>query len=191
MKICSSCLENKEFVMFSKRSLSKDGYSPVCKNCASEYLREWREKNPDRVAHLSKKWREKNPQKNKEIKTRYRKNNLEKARAATRKSMAKNPAKYKELRKNWGLKNPEKTQNKNYLRRARLLNAGVFLVTAKDIQKLRSKSCVYCGGASEHIDHVVPLSRGGRHSIGNLVPSCAKCNMAKSNKFLVEWKVGV
>ena len=177
--------------MFSKRSLSKDGLSPVCKNCASEYCRAWQKKNSIRANHSSKEWSKKNLKKSQEIKSRYRKNNLEKVRAATRKSIAKNPAKYKEIRKNWELKNPEKIQNKNYLRRARLVSAGVFLVTAKDIQKLRSKPCVYCGKASEHIDHVVPLSRGGRHSIGNLVPSCAKCNMAKSNKFLVEWKVGV
>lgn len=30
-----------------------------------------------------------------------------------------------------------------------------------------------------HVDHKTPLSRGGDHSIENLVPACRKCNMAK------------
>jgi 5-methylcytosine-specific restriction endonuclease McrA len=30
-----------------------------------------------------------------------------------------------------------------------------------------------------HIDHVVPLSAGGRHSLDNLVLACAPCNLSK------------
>lgn len=37
-------------------------------------------------------------------------------------------------------------------------------------------------------DHVVPIRRGGRHSIGNLLPSCNRCNLSKAAKLLVEWR---
>lgn len=30
-----------------------------------------------------------------------------------------------------------------------------------------------------HIDHMIPLSRGGSHDIDNLAPSCGSCNMKK------------
>jgi 5-methylcytosine-specific restriction endonuclease McrA len=33
-----------------------------------------------------------------------------------------------------------------------------------------------------HIDHFHPLSKGGKHSIDNLVASCAKCNLSKGSK---------
>jgi len=48
--------------------------------------------------------------------------------------------------------------------------------------------CYYCGGKYEQIDHIVPLSKGGAHSLDNLAPACAKCNRNKSAKLLgTEW----
>ena len=32
------------------------------------------------------------------------------------------------------------------------------------------------------IDHVIPLSRGGKHSLGNLCASCVECNELKRDK---------
>ncbi|MFD3573862.1 HNH endonuclease [Streptomyces sp. NPDC058644] len=43
-------------------------------------------------------------------------------------------------------------------------------------------ACVVCGGPFEHIDHNVPLIRGGSHTLDNLVPLCADHNLAKSGK---------
>lgn len=42
--------------------------------------------------------------------------------------------------------------------------------------------CVVCGGPFEHIDHNVPLIRGGSHTLDNLVPLCADHNLAKSGR---------
>jgi hypothetical protein len=33
-----------------------------------------------------------------------------------------------------------------------------------------------------HVDHYWPWSKGGSNELGNLVPSCARCNLAKGNK---------
>jgi len=38
------------------------------------------------------------------------------------------------------------------------------------------------------MDHVVPLIRGGRHSVGNIIPACRSCNSSKGGKFIIEWK---
>lgn len=50
--------------------------------------------------------------------------------------------------------------------------------------------CVYCEDLSSdlHCDHIVPLSRGGDNSIGNLATSCASCNLSKNDKLVSEWK---
>lgn len=40
-------------------------------------------------------------------------------------------------------------------------------------------------------DHVVPLSKGGVDSVGNIVPSCRDCNLSKSSKLLVEWRLKI
>lgn len=51
--------------------------------------------------------------------------------------------------------------------------------------KLAAGVCHYCGekvGAGElTLDHVIPLSRGGRTTKGNCVASCKKCNNEKKS----------
>lgn len=52
------------------------------------------------------------------------------------------------------------------------------------------RRCAYCGDRPSdlHMEHVVPLSRGGQHSIGNVLPACPPCNLSKNAKLLVEWR---
>lgn len=54
-------------------------------------------------------------------------------------------------------------------------------------QKTSSGTCHYCGrqvGIKKlTMDHVIPLSRGGRSTKGNLVPCCKSCNTAKKTDF--------
>ena len=41
-------------------------------------------------------------------------------------------------------------------------------------------SCQYCGSANElTFDHLIPRSRGGRTTWGNVVTACSPCNLAK------------
>lgn len=49
--------------------------------------------------------------------------------------------------------------------------------------------CAYCGIHSERLtqDHVMPVSRGGAHIMGNVVPACKSCNCRKSDKTPEEW----
>lgn len=48
-------------------------------------------------------------------------------------------------------------------------------------------ACQYCGTTSHlTVDHVVPRSRGGDSSWGNVVTSCAPCNLRKGNRLPAE-----
>ncbi|MFF8942864.1 HNH endonuclease [Streptomyces sp. NPDC014864] len=47
--------------------------------------------------------------------------------------------------------------------------------------------CCYCDAPAEHLDHVQPLSRGGRDVLSNVVPACADCNLGKAALTLAEW----
>ena len=43
--------------------------------------------------------------------------------------------------------------------------------------------CQYCGATSDlTIDHIVPLSRGGKSLFENCVTACKLCNSKKTNK---------
>jgi 5-methylcytosine-specific restriction endonuclease McrA len=59
-------------------------------------------------------------------------------------------------------------------------------------QKTASGICYYCGAHVAHrrltMDHLVPLSRGGRSTKDNLVPSCKNCNNKKKTMLPVEWE---
>jgi len=67
-----------------------------------------------------------------------------------------------------------------------------FIVTAKDIGRLRMRQgdrCAYCSKrATLTMDHVMPLAAGGRHSVGNLVLACEPCNKSKGSATVAEWK---
>jgi hypothetical protein len=41
--------------------------------------------------------------------------------------------------------------------------------------------CTYCGEDATSVDHVIPRSAGGDHSLANLVACCLKCNGKKGN----------
>lgn len=70
-------------------------------------------------------------------------------------------------------------------------SAGVF--TSRDWQRLVRRfdgRCAYCHRRARlQVEHVVPLSRGGLHRIGNIVPACAACNYEKHSSTVTEWRM--
>nr|WP_083521852.1 HNH endonuclease [Arthrobacter luteolus] len=54
---------------------------------------------------------------------------------------------------------------------------------------LAGRRCSYCDVqvAQPEPDHVVPISRGGRNDIGNILPCCQRCNGDKGDMTLTEW----
>lgn len=49
-------------------------------------------------------------------------------------------------------------------------------------------ACAYCGGPGPwQKDCVLPLSRGGRYTVENVVPACRSCNASKSNDEVTGW----
>lgn len=42
--------------------------------------------------------------------------------------------------------------------------------------------CGYCGGKGSTVDHILPKSRGGLDTFGNLITACAPCNQAKDDR---------
>lgn len=47
--------------------------------------------------------------------------------------------------------------------------------------------CAYCLQNANSWDHIVPISKGGRTTPGNIVPACTKCNSSKKNQDVFEW----
>jgi 5-methylcytosine-specific restriction endonuclease McrA len=51
--------------------------------------------------------------------------------------------------------------------------------------------CAYCGAKTSPLtkDHIVPLSKGGDHSLHNVIPACRACNCAKWDQNLEDFLI--
>lgn len=49
--------------------------------------------------------------------------------------------------------------------------------------------CAYCGASDSALqrDCVLPISRGGRYTLTNVVPACGSCNASKCNDEVTAW----
>ncbi len=49
--------------------------------------------------------------------------------------------------------------------------------------------CAYCRAADGELqrDCVLPISRGGRYTLANVVPACRSCNASKCNDEVTGW----
>ncbi len=49
--------------------------------------------------------------------------------------------------------------------------------------------CAYCGATGTPLqkDCVLPISRGGRYALENVVPCCRSCNTRKCNSEVTSW----
>lgn len=74
-------------------------------------------------------------------------------------------------------------------RRARAAGS-IERLHASDV-RLIDGPCTYCGGDATGWDHVIPLHRGGRNHVSNLVRACSPCNKAKGVRTPEEWQAGV
>lgn len=65
--------------------------------------------------------------------------------------------------------------------------------TAADVRRIYANQhglCYWCRvpvGDRYHVDHVIPLSRGGSDDAGNLVVACPSCNLRKHAKMPSEF----
>jgi 5-methylcytosine-specific restriction endonuclease McrA len=166
MKICSKCKVEKPVTEFHKKSGTKDGLQLVCKNCVSQYDLFYRLVNKEKES------------------TRYR------LRYAADSENKKN------LQKAYYKENPEKYAAHNRSRRARKKNAEGNH-TIDDIRLIfynQRGFCANCkakllktGKQKYHVDHIIPLSRGGSDWPINLQCLCQSCNLRKSAKDPFEW----
>lgn len=101
-----------------------------------------------------------------------------------------------ERSKQWQAANPDavRATKKRYKLRRRGWEDSGFVITQRSLDKILRRAnhrCVYCSAdlsSGYHWDHVVPLSRGGAHGEGNLVPSCPSCNLSKASSTVMEWR---
>jgi 5-methylcytosine-specific restriction endonuclease McrA len=196
MKTCSRCKQQKP----------KDAFAATeyrCRDCLREKARVYREANPDKVKESQARYNKTDKARAKarrhyenggrDYQQDWAERNRDKTRAAARRHYARNADSEKARNMEWRRKNPEAWRRisnaSEERRRAQKANAGIFDIVPKDFRRLYSQPCAACGATEgQTMDHIIPLSRGGRHSIGNLQTLCGSCNYSKNRRFTIEWR---
>ena len=124
-----------------------------------------------------------------EKRRKHRLENIEQYRKIERqRSLNEDRKKYKRehSKKYRQTENGKLSQLNKYHKRRAIIKSGN--VTTQQLKELYStvKNCYWCNTKlnkkNTHLDHFIPLSKGGLHTIDNLVLSCSCCNLKKSNK---------
>ena len=159
---------------FAVAKSSKDGRRGTCKDCRNKDFRA-RHAGPAGDAHRAT------------ARARYA-GDPAKGQAAARAWYQSNRDRKAETQRAWREANPDKVRQYDADRRARQMNATTGPVDFEAARKARA-DCYLCGsalGSDIHVDHVVPLVRGGDHTMGNLLPTHPDCNWRKGNCLLSE-----
>ena len=200
-KFCPKCQTEKSVSQFY---MARGKYVSSCKECQLLQRKQYYIDNKETVkvkqaayqkAHLTEQyvhnqaWRKRNVEKVREAGRRQYAENIEHRRAVKNAWKLQNPEAIKSALERYRLNHLPKMAEKSHKRRAKLRGNGVFQVTEKELIRLYASPCAYCGTMENvTIDHIIPVARGGRHSIGNLQPLCLSCNSSKNAKTMAEWK---
>jgi len=194
VKSCAKCKDIKPFDQFRKRADGKDGRRNLCKSCEADYFTthkcRHRLVNGDQIRAADRARYAANPDLKRLSDLRYEAANPEKKVAKNRAYHAANRASRSAYHRLYRAANHDAGLLANHRRRARKRANGVFIVSTAEIAAMLAKPCYLCGSApSVTIDHIIPIVRGGQHSVGNLLGACSSCNGSKGSKLLIEYRV--
>lgn len=173
IKTCTYCQCAKPLSDFGKHKQGKHGLNPQCKQCNRERVVAYQLERGEaykayKLAYDKQRWADgygRNPE--------WRNANRERLNAS---------------KAAWAKANPEKSSliKQAYKHRRRAGEAdGLSWAEIRKWRKAQPNCCYWCGDkrAKEYtIDHYVPLARGGKHAVGNLVIACRTCNVRKNAK---------
>lgn len=193
-KKCPKCGQIKDIGEFYRNKSRRDGFSVYCKECilndsheyyeknkivAKERLNAWRAKNRDYVNERDKIYRKENPDIEFKKQKKYRETHKEKLYLKGKK--------YRGEHKDY-------FYNKARERKAKKMEVSDGTITLEFEQYLfdeQNGKCAYCGcdlnETGKHLDHIIPLSKGGLHTANNVHWTCPTCNLSKGDKLEDEW----
>lgn len=179
-------INNKE-----KEKISQDKYKEKNLEKIKAYQKQWRIDNAAILKENKAKWQKDNAEKIKKMKADKYAKDKPSQRKRSAEYYEKNSEKIKMRVKVWANKNPDVVKVLSQNRRAREKSSGRLSkgIEAKlfGLQKGKCACCRKPLGKDYHMDHIVPLARGGTNTDDNIQLLTAKCNMQKNAKDPIEF----
>ncbi|MGW9568820.1 HNH endonuclease [Prescottella equi] len=163
LKFCTGCEQELPLSGFHVNRRNQDGRQSRCRECQCSARNQYRTENPELERERARAYREANPELERERRRKYHAENpiSERLRCgknrARRRGLPADEITPEELHQHW------------------------------QVQGIQPDRCIYCPGPFEHLDHILPISLGGGHTIDNLIPSCEHCNLKKKNTPLIDF----
>jgi 5-methylcytosine-specific restriction endonuclease McrA len=159
---CPKCATDKPVEQFQVDKRRPSGRESWCAECAAAKRREWHQENRERRRRMARLQPSSQPEYQRENVARWRERNYDRHLAQARVYAA--------------------------ARRARRRDQFVEHVEAFVVYDRDSGMCGICGLPVErtdfHVDHIVPLARGGEHSYANVQAAHPLCNASKRDRIL-------
>ena len=196
-KKCSKCGEVKEISQFRKHRAS-------CISCEKEYRKQYRQRNEEHIKQYQKQYhvqyKQDNKERIKEIEKKYYQENKERKKQYQSQYYHENIEYIKQHKKKYRKQYNQSEQGREVNYRANLKRRSYkHKVIYTPIQRKRlldrdNWSCQSCGCKvhdrntgdwntpdKAHINHIVPISKGGNSKPENLRILCRSCNLSKRN----------
>jgi 5-methylcytosine-specific restriction endonuclease McrA len=209
-KKCSKCGGWKSPSSFRVRNYKgKKSLNSQCKECESIAARQWQKNNPERHNANKRKWASENREAENARSTAWHKAHPEERRATSKKYRDTHKDIVNERIKDWELRNrdrkneqarrwrvahPDKRLEMQNNRRARIEGNGgkITLQEWDNLKVFYNYTCLCCHRREPEIkltmDHVVPISMGGKNVIENAQPLCQSCNSSKGNRRTTDYR---
>lgn len=210
-KKCRLCGVEKPLDEFHRDRSKADGRRNECKPCKCAdvktrrnptKIRAWREANKDRIAEQARERRRANRDQvlaaKKRHREKYRKELAEKQTAR----YWSDPERHRENGREYARSHKTEARERHtQWRRSNIEHVREYAraasyrrkfdrdaETIEFVELLKNDPCSYCGAPGpSHIDHIVPVSKGGPNTPDNLTAACVSCNSSKHDRSLLEF----
>jgi 5-methylcytosine-specific restriction endonuclease McrA len=201
-KTCTQCGELKLLTEYSKNSAAKDKLRAACRICDAAARSKYRAENHDEHIAYNLKYYQDNKESERLRKKKWSADNLEYTTAYSKEYHKKNKEAHNAASREYAKNNRDKYNEADRRRRARKLNDGeAYSVTPYSelqVLALYGTDCHICNRPVDmsapravgrpgwetglHIEHVIPLSKGGPDVLENVRPSHGYCNLSKGDR---------
>jgi len=213
MKRCSKCNIVKPTEEFNKNKNDSTGFHSHCKDCArlynSTHLKEAAERaqkyyhkneekcrdarmdyyarNRDLEISRHKQWMLENKEQQKIYNQKYHENNPNWAKEYRQKNLERMKIRDKIYSIGYRREHYQELLSRNRARRSLKKANGGDLTYEQWVQvcnKYENK-CLCCGTSERmSLDHIIPITKGGKHIAENVQPLCCSCNSRKGTKII-------